>query len=177
MIPEHINSLISAIIEKEGSTYENVKHDKGGPTKFGITLGRLRTERGSKQTWEHVRDLTEQEAREIYYSAYFLRPRIDALPPSIIEGVLDFYVTSGTWAIKCLQDLLSDIGFATPATGVLDEETLDAADKAAAAMGDDFRRAYAVERAHFFGRICANSETQGKFLRGWINQRARPFFR
>jgi len=176
-IPEHINAILTKIISREGKTYENVKHDRGGPTKFGITLGRMRTEFGKNQTWEDVRDLTEERARESYYRAYFLRPKIGELPPIIMEAVLDFYVTSGTWAIKCLQDMLNDLGFDLPVDGVLGEQTLDACDKAAEAMGNDFLKAYAVERTHFFGRIVANNSTQGKFLRGWINQRSRPYFK
>lgn len=176
-IPHNINAIITKIIDREGRKYENVKHDKGGPTKFGITLGRLRTEFGRHKTWEDVRDLTEDEARQIYYSAYFLRPKIGELPPVIMEAVLDFYVTSGNWAIKVLQELLTDVGFDLRIDGVLGALTLDACDKAAEGMGEDLRRAYAVSRAHFFGRIVANNATQGKFLRGWLNQRARPYFK
>jgi lysozyme family protein len=176
-IPPHVDVILDKIIKREGRTYENVKHDKGGPTKFGITLGRLRTERGRHMTWENVRDLTEPEARAIYYDAYFKRPRIGELHPVVMEAVFDCYVTSGTWAIKLLQQILGDLGFDVRVDGELGEETLDAVDKAADAMGDDLRRAYAVERTHFFGRIVANNSTQGKFLRGWINQRSRPYFK
>lgn len=175
-IPDHINKLLDGIIAREGRTYENVKHDRGGPTKFGITLGRLRTERGKHMTWEDVRDLSEDEARQIYYDAYFRRPGLDKLPAQIMPFALDFYVTSGTWAIKCLQNVLSDVGFELTADGVIGPMTAEAAEAAQEAMGDDLLRAYIVERSHFFGRIVANDASQGKFLRGWLSQRARLFW-
>lgn len=176
-IPAYINKLLDGIIEREGRTYENVKHDRGGPTKFGITLGRLRTERGKHITWEDVRDLTEDEARNIYYDAYFRRPGLEKLPEQIVPFALDFYVTSGTYAIKCLQNVLSDVGFDLTADGVIGPLTAEAAEAAQEAMGDDLLRAYIVERTHFFGRIVATRANQGKFLRGWVNQRSRTFWR
>jgi lysozyme family protein len=170
-----IQDILTDIIDREGRTYENVPGDRGGPTKFGITLGRLKTERGHA-SWEDVRSLTETEARDIYYRAYFERPQIDNLPPEIQPFILDWYVTSGTWAIKGLQDVLRDLGIDLKADGVIGNLTLDAAQAAQDGMGEDLLRALIVERAHFFGRIVANDEGQGKFIRGWINGRIVPFW-
>lgn len=172
-----VESIIDDIIKREGRTYENVANDKGGPTKFGITLDRLRTERGRHIDWQNVRDLTEKEAREIYRSAYYTRPGIDKLPEAMQSPVMDWYTTSGTWAIKGLQNVLRDIGFDVPVDGNLGADDYEATENALDAMGDDLINAYAVERCHFFGRIVANNATQGKFLRGWINKRARPYFK
>jgi len=171
-----IDALITKVIEREGRTYENVPGDRGGPTKFGITIGRLRTERGRNKTAEDVRNLTEDDARQIYRDAYIHRPKLDQLPQEILEFAYDWYTTSGTWAIKGLQDLLNDMGAGLAVSGVVDADTVDAAFAAQEAMGTDFLKAYVVERTHFFGRIVANSAGQGKFLRGWINGRSRPFW-
>jgi lysozyme family protein len=173
---DYIDTLITKVIDREGRAYENVANDRGGPTKFGITLGRLRTEWGRHCTADHVRNLTEEQARKIYRDAYFVRPRIDQLPEQIVEFVFDSYVTSGTWGIKFVQRVLADVGFDMPEDGVVSAEVVDAAEKAQAAMGRDFLRALIVERANFFGRIVANDGSQGKFLRGWINQRAAKFW-
>jgi lysozyme family protein len=173
-----IENLITKVIVREGGLrYENVSGDRGGPTKAGITIGRLRTERGRHMTADDVAALTEDDVRAIYKSAYFTRPKIDQLPESIIEFAFDWYVTSGTWAVKGLQDLLNDAGFGLPVDGVLGADTLDAAHAAAQGMGDDLLRAYVIERTHFFGRIVDNDESQGKFLRGWINGRSKPFWK
>lgn len=172
-----IDALIDRVFEREGTTYENVEHDRGGPTKYGITLGRLRSERGRDKTWEDVRDLTADEAREIYKDAYFRRPKIDQLPEEIVEFVFDTYVTSGTWAVKLLQYVLVDAGFDLTVDGEVGVETIEAAEMAQEGMGADLLRALIVERTHFFGRIVANSGAQGKFLRGWVNQRALEFWR
>ncbi len=171
-----IDELITRVFAREGTTYENVKHDRGGPTKYGITLGRLRTERGRHMTWQDVRDLTADEAREIYKDAYFRRPRIGELPEEIIEFVFDTYVTSGTWAVTILQQTLRDAGFDLSIDGVIGAQTIEAAEIAQRDMQHDLLLALIVGRTHFFGRIYANDARQGKFIRGWVNQRAYKFW-
>lgn len=176
--PDWLKDFITEIIEREGGLkYENVANDRGGPTKAGITIGRLRTERGRDKTVEDLKALTEDDIRQIYESAYYIRPRIHWLPDQIQRFAMDFWTTSGTNAAEYLQRLLVDVGFDLAITKEFDAETCEAAHMAQQAMGDDLLRAYVVERAHFFARINANDDSQGKFLRGWINGRCRPFFK
>ena len=170
-----LDDIITAIIDNEGRTYENVRHDRGGPTKFGITLGRLRTERGKNVTWEDVRDLTEDEARDIYKRAYWFRPKINLLPWQLQHAVVDFYVTSGTWAIKRLQRMLDQAGYPTIEDGVIGPGTLASAFAFCdAAPAHVVVNAYCEARADFYRRIVAGNPSQKKFLRGWLN-RARKF--
>lgn len=174
---ERIEKIIDGILVREGSHYTNHPADRGGPTKYGITLGRLQTERGKHKTADDVRALTEEGAREIYRDAYFKRPGIDKLPDSIVEFAMDFYTTSGTWMTQRLQMLLNDLGFNLRVDGVIGAATADAARRAVDTMGDDFLRALIVERTHFFGRIVANDGSQRVFLRGWVNQRSHKFWK
>lgn len=51
--------------------------DRGGPTRYGITLATLSAWRGSQATREDVRELSEEEARAIYTARYWLDPRFD----------------------------------------------------------------------------------------------------
>lgn len=176
--PEWLHAFIGDIIRREGGLrYENVANDRGGPTFAGITIGRLRTERGLSRTVDDLKALTEDDVRSIYESAYYVRPRIDWLPDPIQKAVMDFYVTSGMWAIKALQNVLNDVGFDIQVDGEIGADTAEATQMALDAMGDDLQRAYIVEKTNFFGRIVANSANQGKFLRGWINGRSRPFWK
>lgn len=174
----YIQQLITRVIQKEGLYYVNHPNDRGGPTYAGITLSRLRSERGAHITAEDVKRLTESEVRKIYADAYFKRPRIGELPDSIVEFVFDGYVTSGTWAIKHLQQVLNDAGHQLRVDGVLGGLTLAAAEEAEKRMGADLLRALIVERTHFFFRIAAGRPDQNVFLRGWITKRAHdPFWK
>lgn len=169
-----IDNIITAIIDNEGRRYENVPLDRGGPTKFGITLGRLQTEWGPNCTWETVRDLTEDQARVIYRDAYYFRPKIDRLPECIEHVVMDWFTTSGTWAIKGLQRVLNEFGFECDVDGKIGPQVVRQSYACLAKTGETtFINAYCWERARFYKSIVAGRPSQVKFLRGWLARAAR----
>lgn len=86
--------------------YVNRKTDKGGPTNMGITLARLSQERGYPCTIQDLKNLTREEANRIYKEGYWDPIRADELPAGLDYAVYDFYVNSGSWAIKILQRVL-----------------------------------------------------------------------
>lgn len=86
--------------------YVNRKDDKGGPTNMGITLARLSQERGYKCTIQDLKNLTREEANAIYKKGYWDPIRADELPSGLDYMVFDFYVNSGSWAVKILQRVL-----------------------------------------------------------------------
>jgi len=173
---DKIQEVITGIIKREGGVrYENVPGDRGGPTKGGITLDRLRTERGGKITAQDVQDLTEDEIREIYADAYFLRPRIDRLPKCLQVQVMDFFTTSGNWAIKKLQQMINDFDHKCDVDGKLGPQTIRLCwEITATAPEHVLNNAYVEARATFYRRIVQSDASQGKFLKGWLN-RAHSF--
>lgn len=71
--------VIGDIINAEGEKYTNRSNDRGGPTKFGVTLKTLRAYRKDDAlTAEAVMKLTKSEAQDIYESEY-------AAPFSFVE--------------------------------------------------------------------------------------------
>lgn len=110
--------IIDEILRREGSTYSNRRADRGGPTKYGITLATLRrrlwpvsVRSGSDATATDVRRLTESDARAIYRFAYVIRPGFDRLPAPLDDAVIDAGVLSGpTTAGRWLQDACNDLG-------------------------------------------------------------------
>ncbi len=167
-----LDQMIDDVFEKEGRVYENHPNDKGGPTKFGITLGRLRTERGKHMTWQDVRDLTEPEARGIYKDAYYLRPKIDRLPDGNIEvAVFDWYVNSGTWAIKGLQKVIKAFGYACDVDGALGPQTVRQCYACLQEVPEPvFLAAYMQERIRFYHSILRTNPSQVTFIKGWLNR-------
>lgn len=107
------------IMESEGG-YSNDPKDPGGPTKYGVTLGRLRDYRGDQSlTAAAVQKLTKVEAREIFRACYWDLVMADELPAGLDYAVVDFGYHSGpARAIKLLQELIGVKvdGVAGPAT-------------------------------------------------------------
>ena len=65
--------IIDDLIRREGDRYTNHPADRGGPTKYGITLATLRRYRRQEVTPADVEALTEAEARECYRDLYIVR--------------------------------------------------------------------------------------------------------
>lgn len=167
-----LDQMIDDVFEREGRVYENHPADTGGPTKFGITLGRLRTERGKHMTALDVKNLTESEARAIYKDAYFYRPKIDQLPDGPVEvAVFDWYVNSGTWGTKGLQKVLNAFGYKCDVDGKIGPQTVRQCYACLAVVPEPvFLAAYLQERRRFYDRIVASRPSQRVFLRGWRNR-------
>lgn len=93
MIPETILRTVDNTIQREGG-YVNNPHDRGGPTKFGITE-RTARRHGYKGD---MRDLTRPQAVDIYLKEYMIAPgfdRIADINPAIAEELFDAGVMSG----------------------------------------------------------------------------------
>jgi lysozyme family protein len=97
------DELIADILEREGGFVDH-PHDRGGPTKFGITKGTLYRWRQRPVTTADVRGLAIDEARDIYRAEYIEGPGFDALPEPLRAHVVDFGVNAGTvQAVRTLQ--------------------------------------------------------------------------
>lgn len=170
-----VDDLITDILRREGG-YVNHPADRGGPTKFGITIKTLSRWLGRQATVQEVMDLDEETAREIYELYYYRTPRIDTLPEDVRAQVMDIAVNSGPKrAIRFVQRVINLAGFG-PADidGVLGPQTRRMAAAAHAGMGPFFSNAIMHERIAFYELVVANDETQRVFLKGWL-RRAREF--
>lgn len=141
------DELLTRLIEREGRRYTNRASDKGGPTRFGITLDVLRQWRHGAfpATTKDLQVLTEAEARQIYRH-YFLAPFDDVLDGETKEQLVDAAVLHGVGrAVRWLQEALD-----VEVDGVIGPET-----RAALAVADLVALARAVLRARlrFVGRV------------------------
>ena len=162
-----IDAIIDGILAREGGgTYTNAPADRGGPTKYGITLKALGEYRDAPATAADVEALTEAEARAIYRRDYFVRPGFDKVADSALQVLLmDWGVNSGTGtAIKALQRLLG-----VPNDGVLGAQTLLALGGLDAAK---LYRRLAAARVRFIGDLLHNDPSQLVYARGWLNRAA-----
>jgi lysozyme family protein len=160
-----IAEMIDDVIRREGG-YVNHPADRGGPTKYGITQKAL-------SAWleglpKNIRDLTEDMARTIYDIEYYLKPKINHLPPSIRPFVFDAAVNHGpTAAIRMLQGVLLDAGHDPgPIDGIIGPRTITAAER----YDRQFLDQLIERRKLFYEGIVARDESQRVFLAGWMNR-------
>lgn len=102
MTPLFVRCL-NIIFELEGG-YANDPADNGGPTNYGITQetydDHLRREGAPLRP---VRDITLDEARQIYHRGYWQSIQGDALPPALALAAFNAHVQSGGAGRRCLQ--------------------------------------------------------------------------
>jgi lysozyme family protein len=177
-----IKEIIAAIIKREGG-YVNHPNDKGGPTCYGITAMSYTeyfSRPGSNITREKalagIISMSPQLAEKIYYTLYYIRPKIDALPDMIRPFVLDTAVNHGRrGAVKILQQSLINAGYSHDIPdGIIGERTIKAATKAIDNLGKNFIIYLIEARITAYKTIIAKDPTQAVFEEGWI-ARAKSF--
>lgn len=143
-----VNRLIQDILKREGSKYTNYPEDRGGPTKYGITLATLKAVRGNEVTEHDVAALTEDEAAAIYERLYIKPFEEFSLYPNLHALIVDAAVNHGVARAKqWLQEI-----------GVVDYDTM--------------YREFLRKRARFYGRIITDRPANAKFAAGWANRLA-----
>ena len=162
---QRFDACFNAVYKWEGGKYTNHPRDKGGPTKHGITLGRLRSWRRDKSlTANDVRRLTKSEAKDIYYQDYWKASECDALPAGIDLCVYNRSVNSGpVRGQRLLQTLLRGYGKQVAVDGDIGPETIAALEGIGRQrIVDDYFAAY--ERYY---RRLSDFDVFGK---GWLNR-------
>lgn len=106
-----LDEVLAALIQREGG-FVNHPDDRGGATKYGVTLKTLREwRRDQSLTARDVEDLQIGEAMQIYRAEYWFGPgfhKVEAISTKIAEELLDTGVNMGPGtAVKFLQRALS----------------------------------------------------------------------
>lgn len=176
----NVHDTIEALIEREGG-YVNHAHDRGGPTRYGITeqVARAYGYTGPMQ------DLPKDLARDIYHERYWTAPRFDqvsARSAVISEELLDTGVNMGPMvATRFLQrslNVLNRDGRAWPdlaVDGVIGRMTLFALDRLLAQRGADgvavlHSMLNALQAVRYI-EIAEAKPSQEAFAFGWIRER------
>lgn len=174
-LPANLQNAINGTIKREGG-YVNHKADKGGPTNHGVTLKTLRTFRkNSKLKAQDVKDLTVDEAREIYYKMYMEEYNLHWIKdPFLQEFMFDFTIHSGADdSVPALQRRLNALGGSKvlplkvdglfgPLTNRALNECLVSPKVLVQHLVDD--------RILFLAGIVRSTPSQAAFIVGWINR-------
>lgn len=182
---QSVSQIAEEIVVREGG-YVNDPDDPGGATNFGVTIHTMRRlgldlDRDGSITSADVRRLTRDQAIQIFIEHYFHRPLIAELPSPLQATVFDMYVNAGGNAVKILQRMLVEMGYAVVADGALGPKTLAAVRAAYRAQPDNIGDAYGIARRNYYLRLADRRVASRKFARtqaggkgGWI-KRAEEF--
>lgn len=115
-----------------------------------------------------IAGLTPAAAAAIYASDYWLRYRLDRLPPALAPKALDTAVLIGPQeAIRLLQQAVDAAGAPCASDGAIGPDTIAACRRAPAGRVLERYRALLVE--HFVALAAANPG-QRRFLAGWTRR-------
>ena len=152
---KNFDEIIEIVLEHEGG-YVNDPKDLGGETKYGIT----------KRFYPDVdiKNLTIEQAKEIYRKDYWDRNRVESLPQNLWHIYFDMCVNMGKrTAVKVLQRAANNKGKNIDVDGGLGPATIGAL------KGVELDRVRAFRVKYYVDLITARPE-QEKFFLGWFRR-------
>lgn len=180
-----VREIAEEIVACEGG-YVNDPDDPGGATNYGVTIHTMRRlgldlDGDGSVGVSDVKALNRGQAVDIFIQHYFQRPRIAELPREIQASVFDMYVNAGANAVKILQRLLREMGYAVSVDGAIGPQTIGACGDAAQPDPVVLRDAYGVARRNYYFSLADRRPASRKYARtraggkgGWI-RRAEEF--
>lgn len=144
--------------------FVNHPADRGGPTKYGITIKTLSSWRKKTCTIDDVKNLTLNEAKQIYKDWYWDAVKGDSIRSYVVAfSLFDRAVNSGApISIKLAQKVIG-----VTQDGKIGPQTINALNSF---PENTFIEKWAAETRAFYGRLIASDPTQEVFKNGWENR-------
>ncbi len=165
----NIDKIIPHILKWEGGNkYTNDPLDRGGATKYGITIGTLQginydTNHDGKVDVNDVKALQLENFKHILKRQYWDKWKADEIKNQSIANLLvDWLWGSGKHGIIFPQRLLG-----VPADGVVGDKTINALNSANQRI--IYNKVWEA-RKQFYYNIVKNNPSQSKWLKGWLNR-------
>jgi lysozyme family protein len=154
--------IIAGVLDREGSEFDDDPVDRGGPTRWGVTMPALAEFRGQSVTASQIEGLTREEAAEVFEHVYLNRSGyLHILDEKVRVMALDWAVNSGIGsATKALQRLVG-----VDVDGVCGPVTIGAINRT---DGRALLKALGRARQAFYVHIVQQSPDQIRFLQGWL---------
>lgn len=155
-----IKKSLTYVLQNEGgASYTDHPHDKGGPTKWGITLKELTIWRHHPCTSNDVRQLEEDEACQIYKINYWDALKLDTInDQNIATALFDVAVNRG---VGCARQYAAYVCQALQKPTVNDCEHRE------------FIKTLAIRCRDGYLHIIASHPDQVVFKNGWLNRASR----
>ena len=148
------------VLQWEGG-YVNDPNDPGGETKYGIC----------KRSYPNldIKNLTKEQAKEIYRRDFWDKIKGDDLPPKIAMFLLQCAVNTGVRpASKLLQRAVKTFLKKEPVIdGIIGPKTVASTKKV---PEDKLLVELTVQQCRRYAHICANNPKMLKYLKGWLRR-------
>ena len=186
--PGPFDEFMHLALQWEGTCYENVPGDYGGPTFCGVTwrdCNIWRTEHGLNSLAQpsDVRFMSMDQIRAVYREHYWDKIQADSMPRRIAIAVADFELNAGTRGVSTLQQVENQFRADNHGTkalqsclqvavdGVIGPTTLSVLSLEMSVPGaeDQLLRDYFQIRERCY-RYWAQVPSQTQFLQGWLNR-------
>ncbi|MBX9704855.1 MAG: hypothetical protein K5Q00_01255 [Gammaproteobacteria bacterium] len=157
IVANFTDAIVKTLAKEGGAKFTDIANDRGGATKFGI----------SQRAYPalDIKNLTEQQAREIYKRDYWDRIGGDDIKSQIVaENIFDASVNMG---IRTASRLVQVVINVDPADGVIGSVTLAAIN---AQDEKHFILYFTLAKISRYADICRRDRAQSKFLLGWVNR-------
>jgi lysozyme family protein len=164
-VDSDIKKILNDVLEREGwPKYTEHPHDRGGPTKGGITIRTLEQWRQRRVTRQELERLPKNEALAILERRYVDSNGINKIQNRVLrEQVIDNAVLSGpVLAAKDLQTVLD-----VDVDGIIGTKTLTAL---IAQDQEYISNKLAVVRSLRLARFVQKNPKQLTFLVGWLRR-------
>lgn len=163
---DNLDKSLEYLLESEGG-WSNHPADRGGATMYGVTQGTYDVWRKSvNRVRQSVRNISHEEARQLYDIMYWRAASCDKLPWPICYLVFDAAVNSGVnRSVRWLQ-----AGLSLSQDGKVGPKTIEAARKVVDEA--DARKIVQIvdARLTFLVRLVQRSASQAAFLLGWMRR-------
>lgn len=162
----NFNTYFIKLLSHEGTVFTNIKADKGGATKYGVTFRTWQTygydkDGDGKITFEDVKLLTLDDAKRIAKKQYWDYFEADKIAnQSLAEFIVDWSYNSGVGYVHGKLKQLLNVAHVT---------RIKSAHINAVSAAELFEKLKA-ERLLLIQKIVQNNPKQTVFLKGWKNR-------
>lgn len=150
-------AIVKTLAHEGGAKFTDDPSDRGGATKYGISQTAYPT--------LDIRNLTEQQARDIYKRDYWDRIRGDEITSqAIAENFFDASVNMGARTASRLAQVALVMDRVDGVIGTVSLAALNSVDE------KFFLANFTIAKIARYAYICNKDRTQSKYLLGWINR-------
>jgi lysozyme family protein len=154
-----------------GDKYTDIPQDRGGCTKWGITLHSVLTDQNLKhiRTCEDLKHMNEAEAKGHYYRVYWRFGEINNW--RVAAKMFDIFVNLPPGSAKRIyQRAANQCGAGIQVDGVIGQQSITAINRT---EPENFLLALSDELVDYYSAVVKNRPEQKIFLKGWVNRALR----